>query len=108
MNEMEMYSVQIITHAGAAKSKCFLAIKEAKSANFDKCKALLDEAETHFIEAHKQHASLISKEASGEKVIMTLLLSHAEDQLMNAQMTKEFAVEFIQLYEEIAELKKKA
>lgn len=107
MKTQEEYSFQLITFSGSAKSKCFLAIKEAKLGNFDVAEKLIEEAETSFLEAHKSHSSLIQKEARGENVIMTLLLSHAEDQLMNAELTKEMALEIIDIHKEISILKRK-
>ena len=53
--------------SGAAKS-CFVeAIQAAKKGLFEDAKAKLVEAEEAFVEAHKIHAELIQKEASGEK-----------------------------------------
>ena len=38
------------------------------------------------MKGHEAHASLIQKEACGEKTVPTILLMHAEDhQLMNAE-----------------------
>lgn len=51
-----------------------------------------------FVEAHHAHASLIQKEAAGEKSEFSLLLMHAEDQLMTTETLKIVAEEFIELY----------
>lgn len=102
MEEKELVSFQIITHAGGAKSKCFEAMKAAKNGQFELAEVLINEAQENFLEAHKVHATLIQKEANGESVLMTLLLSHAEDQLMNAEMSKDMALEFINVYKLIS------
>lgn len=98
MENMELISFQIISAVGTAKSMYIEAIQEAKAGNFDAADALIKEGATVFLDGHKAHASLIQKEASGEKVEFSLLLMHAEDQLMNAETTKIMAEEIIELY----------
>ena len=50
-----------------------------------------------FVDGHHAHASLIQKEAAGEKSEFSLLLMHAEDQLMTTETLKIVAEEFIEL-----------
>ena len=52
-------------------------------------------------EGHHSHAKLIQQEAGGEATQMTLLLTHAEDQLMSAEAFKILSQEFMDLYKEI-------
>ena len=55
-----------------------------------------------FAEGHKAHAALLRDEASGnDPKIMTLLLVHAEDQLMAAETFRTLALEFIDVYKKI-------
>ena len=42
---------------------------------------------------HHAHASLIQKEASGDKVEPSLIIMHAEDQMMSAEMYKDLRKE---------------
>lgn len=105
MDDNEHISIQIITHAGNARSKCFEAIKSSKSGDFNQSSELMAEAQLSFTEAHKIHAQLIQREAAGESVIMTLLLSHAEDQLMHAEISRDMANEIIDLHKLISEIK---
>ena len=95
---MELISFQIISAVGTAKSMYIEAIEEAKKGNFDQADALIKEGSLIFLDGHKAHASLIQKEASGESVEFSLLLMHAEDQLMNTETIKIFAQEIITLY----------
>ena len=106
MEELELISFQLITNAGGARSKCFEAIKAAKSGQSEQALALIEEGNVFFLEAHDAHRHLIQKEASGEKIMMTMLLSHAEDQLMNAELTKEMALEFIDVHQRLQTLEK--
>jgi len=98
MEGMELISFQIISAVGTAKSMYIEAIQAAKKGNFDEADQLMKEGAEVFLDGHKAHASLIQKEASGEKIDFSLLLMHAEDQLMNAETTKLMAVEIIELY----------
>ena len=64
---MELICFQLIANSGAAKSSFVEAIQLAKKGLFEDANAKLVEAEEAFVEAHKIHAELIQKEASGEK-----------------------------------------
>ena len=65
--EMELVCFQLIANSGAAKSSFVEAIQAAKKGLYEDANAKLVEAEEAFVEAHKIHAELIQKEASGEK-----------------------------------------
>ena len=47
--------------------------------------------------AHQAHAELITNEANGNKTDVTLLLLHAEDQIMSAETIKIMALEMIEM-----------
>ena len=72
--EMELICFQLIANSGAAKSSFVEAIQAAKKGLFEDAKAKFVEAEEAFVEAHKIHAELIQKEASGEKTEFSLLI----------------------------------
>lgn len=99
MEGLELISFQMISTAGTAKSTCFQAIKEAKAGRIAEAKKLIETANELFVEAHRVHAELIQREAGGNAVMMTMLLTHAEDQLMSAELSKDIAEEFIDLFE---------
>jgi len=98
MENMELISFQIISAVGTAKSMYIEAIQEAKKGNLSRADELLEKGSTVFLDGHKAHASLIQKESLGEKVEFSLLLMHAEDQLMNAETIKLMTQEIITLY----------
>ena len=62
---------------------------------------MMGEGDQLFLEGHHAHAKLIQQEAGGEATQMTLLLTHAEDQLMSAEAFKILSQEFMDLYKEI-------
>lgn len=102
MEDVEMICFEIITNVGNARSLYIEAIQEAKKGNFEKADALVHEGEESFTLGHHAHASLGEKEGDGEEVPKSMLLIHAEDQLMSAEAFRILADEFIDLYKRIS------
>ncbi len=98
MEGMELLCFQIISFNGSARSSYIEAIQAAKEGDFEKADSLIKDGEANFVEGHKIHAQLIQKEANGEMGEMSLLLLHAEDQLMSAETLKIVATELIEVY----------
>ena len=96
--EMETICFQIISYAGDAKSCYMEAIQEAKQNNFEQAGRRIQEGDKSFAQGHHVHAELIRRECSGESVPVGLVLIHAEDQMMSAEMTKMMAEEWIDWY----------
>ena len=97
MEGLELICFEIISSVGMARSLYIEAIQEAKAGNFE----LIKQGDESFTEGHHSHAKLIQQEAGGEATQMTLLLTHAEDQLMSAEAFKILSQEFMDLYKEI-------
>lgn len=95
---MDMIAFSIISNVGAAKSLVMEAFYAAKEGAFDLAEEKIKESKQFFIEGHKQHVSLIQKEATGEKLDFSLMLMHAEDQLMNTETIAELITEMIEMY----------
>ena len=98
MNGNELISFQIISAVGTARSMYVEAIQEAKKGNIQAAKQLIEDGVKVFVDGHHAHASLIQKEAAGEKSEFSLLLMHAEDQSMTTETLQIVAEEFIELY----------
>lgn len=58
----------------------------------------ISKAKELLIEAHKSHAMLVQAEANGTKHEFSLLIMHAEDQLMNVEMLLDMTERFEKLY----------
>lgn len=101
MEGMEMVCFQIIASSGGAKSAYMQAIEEAKKRNFDKAEEMMKQGEEYMNQGHEPHATLIQKEAGGEPTPVSLLLIHAEDQMMGAEQFKVLAEEMIDLYKRL-------
>lgn len=102
MEELELAAFQIISAVGTARSCYIEAIQKAKKGDFDGAKKLIDEGDEMFVEGHHAHADLLKKEAEGQTNIISMLIIHAEDQLMSAEGFKTVALEFIDLYKRLA------
>ncbi len=91
-------ALQIILHAGNAKSSALMAIDAAHDGNFDEADKLLAEAQSEMTAAHKYQFELTQAEANGHPVDINIILLHAEDHLTMAIMASDLAERFIELY----------
>lgn len=105
MEGLELTAFQIISMVGAARSNYIQAIQLAKTGDFSGAKSLITEGEQFFLEGHKAHSSLLQQEANEKTFHISLLLLHAEDQLMSAENFKIVAEEFIAVHKELQALK---
>lgn len=101
MQDKEQICFQIISQAGIARSYFFESIQNMRESQTQSAITAYDKGKSHYHEAHMAHRQLVQQEAQGNKVWMSLLLSHAEDLLMSADIMSELAKEFNILYEEI-------
>ena len=98
MEGIELVCFKMISALGAAKSSFMEAVQEARLGHFEEARRCIEEGD-------KAHFGLLQQETSGEPVQLSLLLVHAEDQLMNAEFLKITAEEIIALYERIESIK---
>lgn len=102
MEGLELICFQIISHVGSARSCYIEAIHMARNRKFKEAEDCIAQGKGQFTEGHHAHATLISTEASGTQTSISLLLIHAEDQLMSAEAFGILAEEFIEVYRQIA------
>jgi PTS system cellobiose-specific IIA component len=103
--ELEEQIFEIISNVGTAKSCYIEAIQEAKKGNIKLARERVEEGNTSFITGHKVHHSMLEKEMGGDPVPFSLIVLHAEDQIMAADSFKIIANSFIDLYEQMHQLK---
>lgn len=104
MEGLELIAFQIISAVGTARSSYIEAVQAAKKGDFEGAKKLIAEGDEVFVEGHNAHAKLLTQEASGELSMVSLLILHAEDQLMSAEAFKTIANEFIDSYKRMQAL----
>lgn len=105
MNELELVAFEIISNVGMGKSLAIEAIREARKANYEEAYKKIEEATEFLLQGHHAHATLIQKEASGEKLEFSLIIMHAEDQLISAETIKDLAIEIIEVHKDLKESK---
>ena len=88
-------SMNIIMHAGDARSAIMTALKTAREGDKEKALELLEEAKKNLLDAHKIQTQLIQEEMQGNPCEFSLLLVHSQDHLMNAMLAKDLAEEMI-------------
>ena len=91
----------LILHSGNTKSDCMEAIQLAKEGEIIAAKEKIDVANQSLVEAHHSQTALLTQEARGEKVEVSMMLIHAQDHLMNAITFRDLAKEMIELYERL-------
>lgn len=90
----------VITYSGMAKSCYMEALALAKQEKFAEADEKINEGGEHFVEAHNGHMDVLQEEMNTEEPQISLLMTHAEDQLMAAETLKTVILELIELYRE--------
>jgi len=94
-NEEGMTEMQIILHAGDARSKCLMALQKINEEKIDEAKTLISQANVEINLAHKVQTEMIQDEANGNKKEVSLLMVHAQDHLMTAIAIRDMVITFI-------------
>lgn len=102
MNELELVAFEIISNVGMGKSLAIEAIREGRKRNYEAAEKKIKEAKEFLVQGHHAHASLIQKEAEGKKLEFSLIIMHAEDQLMSAETIKDLAIEMIEMHKDLS------
>lgn len=63
----------------------------------------MKEADKFLVDAHNSQTGMLTKEANGEHVPITLLMVHSQDHIMNAITFRDLAGEIVDLYKKLAE-----
>ena len=93
--------MQLIMHGGDAKGNAIEAIDAAKSGDFELAHERMQDAEKALVEAHHAQTGLLTQEASGDAVELSLLMVHGQDHLMTSIAFKDLAKEIVEIYERL-------
>ena len=104
---LEMICFQIISSVGTARSSYIEAVRKARVGDFEGAEACIVSGQQEFLKGHVAHFELLQKETNGVPVGGSLLLIHAEDQLMSAEGFKIIAEELIENYRKMDALEKR-
>ncbi|MFD0897791.1 PTS lactose/cellobiose transporter subunit IIA [Loigolactobacillus binensis] len=94
----------IMTSSTQAHSLLEGALAAARIDNFVLARQRLQAAGTALNDARNAQTTLLTREAQGQTVPMTLLLIHAQDHLMSTITYRDAVSELITLYQKIAGL----
>lgn len=98
IEEVSEVAMQVISYAGSAKSLYLSALQAYKNGDEINAIKMLEEGDESALIAHKAHTQLLHKEMSERESQATLLMIHAEDQLMNAETIKILVEEIKVIY----------
>ncbi len=96
---LSMQAMEIITYAGMAKSGYVNALKQAKQGEVKEAAETLKEGDRMIAKAHESHFGLLQKEAQTGEPQVSLMILHAEDQLMACETIRLLVTELMELYE---------
>ena len=100
MEGIELTAFSIISNVGKAKSLAVEALRDARKGKYNEAEKKMAEASEYFVKGHHAHTSLIQKEAAGG-VELSLIIMHAEDQLMSTETTKLLIEEMIEMFKQL-------
>ena len=106
MQEMESTVMELIIHAGEARSSSMQALQAARKHNWQEADVLLASARNAAREAHKIQTALIGADEGCGKIPVNLIMVHAQDHLMNAMLCRDLVEELIYLHRQVQELSK--
>lgn len=106
MSEMTQEQLEavmgLIVNAGNAKSDAMEAIQAAKEGDFETADEKLKAADAALVEAHHSQTGLLTQEASGNPMTVTLLAVHSQDHLMTSITFNDLAKEVVEVYRRIS------
>ncbi|BAQ57357.1 PTS system cellobiose-specific IIA component [Lactobacillus acetotolerans] len=96
-----MAAMGLIANGGNAKSLAFEAIRLAKKGDIEGARKKLKDSDASLNKAHNSQTGMLTKEAQGDHIHVTLLVVHSQDHLMNAITFRDIAGEMVDLYEKL-------
>ncbi|MDO5755261.1 MAG: PTS lactose/cellobiose transporter subunit IIA [Tissierellia bacterium] len=101
MKTLEEICFGLITHSGDAKSLLYEALNAGKKGDFEKARQKIKESEEDQLKAHRVHMELITRELNEKDIDFSLILVHAEDQMMQTELLSKLVEEFLEIYEKL-------
>jgi len=92
-----MAIMNIIINAGDCKHHAYMALGMVNEGKYEEAENEMALANDALAKAHDSQTAMIQKEASGEKIELSLLFVHAQDHLMTAISEKTLIEQIIEL-----------
>lgn len=94
--------MELLIHAGQARSDAMEALAASRRQAWDVAEALMSSSDSACREAHKIQTALIGQDEGCGKITVNLILVHAQDHLMTAMLCQDLAKEIILLRKEVS------
>lgn len=104
--DQENLSMQLIVHAGNARSKAMEAILAAVSGNFDLAEQKMAESDRAMTIAHEHQTDILQQSFDSPGEGVSVLLAHAQDHIMNAITVHDLGRELCSVYKRLNNLEK--
>ncbi len=91
-------AMQIILHAGNARTEANHALDCIKTKEFSKAREFIKKAHEEVLLAHKEQTNIIQNEASGKHYESCLLFTHAQDTLMTIMTELNLTEHLIEIF----------
>ncbi len=99
-------ATKVIIHAGNARALLVDALNAAQDGDLETADEKIEQANSEIQAAHQTQTDVIQAEARGEKLQLSLLMTHAQDSLMVAMSEIQIGRYLIQLFGKVNELAK--
>lgn len=99
MEESEKRIMGLISSSGESRAKAFEALQKVRFHDYESAHKLLKESQELDVEAHNVQTKMIQEELGGKKVEVNLLMAHAQDHYMTAQLSRDLIEEIIKIFE---------
>ncbi len=99
--EHAQVAMQIIMHAGDARTKTMDALRALKEFDIIHAKEHLSGAKEYLVKAHNVQTGALQEEAEGKEIEYSILFSHAQDTCMTVYSEMNIAEHFIDVCENI-------
>ena len=97
MEQLEIAIMNIIVNAGDCKNHAYMALGMVNEGKYEDAEKEMRLANDALAKAHDSQTEMIQKEASGDKIELSLLFVHAQDHLMTAISEKNLIEQIIEL-----------
>lgn len=97
-DDLQAIAFEIILHSGDARSVVHEGFQLMREGKYDEAENKMEESNKKLLEAHKSQTSLLQSYASGEDVVMEVIMVHAQDHLMTTMTLREMAIELLAMY----------
>ncbi len=101
LNRQAEIAFTIINASATAKALALQAVDLAREKKFDEAKKLIVEARESIGPGASAHGKLVQYEAGGNQFTVSLLLMHAEDQMLTTETIIIMAEQLIDVYKKL-------